>query len=149
MNTPLPDVSVAVPRQWATHSEPERGVLLAARARVVPASGFPPSLLLVPADVGELSRDAWRAAGLAELERRLEAFALEDDDAFDLDGLPVVYLRFAHRVAGVDVLCDQWQWLVDGMGVVLTGSVAREDYADYCEVFEGVAATVSFARRAA
>lgn len=149
MSTPVPNVSVAVPRQWSTHSDPERGVLLAARARVVPASGFPPSLLLVPEDVGDLARDAWCAESLAALEHRLEDFVLEDDDAYDLDGLPVDYRRFAHRVGAVDVLCDQWQWLVDGVGVVLTGSVARDDYADYCEVFEGVAATVSFARRAA
>lgn len=149
MSTPIPDVSLSVPRQWSTHSEPERGVLLAARARVVPASGFPPSLLLVPESVGESDPDQWRAASLVALEGRLEAFALEDDDVLDPDGLRVDYLRFAHRVGGTDVLCERWQWLLDGVGVVLTGSVARDDYADYCEVFEGVAATIRFAPRAA
>jgi len=40
------------------------------------------------------------------------------------------------------VVSDQWAWLVDGVGVTLTCTVAREDYADYYDVFEAVAETV-------
>ena len=59
------------------------------------------------------------------------------------------YHRFAHRLGAADLLCDQWSWLVDGLGVTLTCSVAREDYPDYCDVFEAIAETVSIGPRAA
>ena len=59
-----------------------------------------------------------------------------------LDGEPAAYTRFSHRLGGTDVVCDQWAWLRDGVGVTLTGTVALADYADYADLFEGVAATV-------
>ena len=68
-------------------------------------------------------------------------FDLEDHDDFDLAGHDVTYRRY-HRAGGSDVLCEEWTWLVDGRGLVLTGAVAREDYMDYCDVFEAVAETV-------
>lgn len=141
----VPDLTMVVPRQWTTRSEPQRGLVLAARSRTVPSSGFPPDLLLQSAVVdGDPAH--WRAAALAALGAQLEDFEVEDADTFELGGHPVSYLRFAHRRGRVDVMCDQWQWVVataDGdVCVTLTASVAREDYADYCELFEEVAATV-------
>jgi hypothetical protein len=137
------DITVTVPRQWVTRSAPERGIVLAARARVVPASGFPPGLVLQVAPEDTDTIDALRA--------QLLDFEVEESDTFELDGRPVRYLRFSHRVGDTDVLCDQWQWTVDGTGVTLTGSVARTDWPDYCDLLEEVAATVeiSAARRAA
>jgi hypothetical protein len=58
----------------------------------------------------------------------------------------VAYRRFAHRVGLAALVSDQWAWLTDGVGVTLTCTVAREDYADYCDVFEAVAETVDPAR---
>lgn len=72
----------------------------------------------------------------------LDSFELEDADRFELGEHQVEYRRFAHRVDLVDVLCEQWAWLVDGCGLTLTCSVAREDYLDYCDLFESVAETV-------
>lgn len=133
---PLPthDVVVKVPRQWITRSDPERGIVLAARARVVPTSGFAPGLVLLTAPAVIDTVEALRA--------QLRDVEVEDSDSFDLDEHPVTYLRFSHRVGDTDVLCDQWQWSVEGTVVTLTGSVARDDYADYCDLFEEVAATV-------
>jgi hypothetical protein len=79
---------------------------------------------------------------MGELADRLDHFALEDDDDFDLLGQPVAYRRFAHRVGTADVVCDQWAWLAHRVGITLTCSVAREDYADYCDLFETIAETV-------
>jgi len=85
----------------------------------------------------------WRAEALGELAGRLLDFDVEDDDTFELLGQEVRYHRFAHRLGTADVLSDQWAWLSDGLGVVLTCSVAREDYPDYCDVFEAIAETVT------
>ena len=47
------------------------------------------------------------------------------------------------------MLCDQWAWLGDGLGITLTCSAARQDYLDYCDVFEAVAETVDLLPRVA
>jgi hypothetical protein len=135
------DLGIALPPSWRRTSAPDRGVLVSARAATVPASGFRPEVVL-----------RCDSAPLDELAGRLHDFALEDQDAFDLMGHDVSYRRFAHRVGGVDVLCDQWAWEtgpVTGLGVTLTCSVAREDYWDYCDVFEAIAETVDIGPRAA
>ncbi len=95
--------------------------------------------------------DRWRAQAMRELGRRLADFALEDEDEFSLGDHDVAYRRFAHRVGTADLLCDQWAWLVDGLGITLTCACAREDYLDYCDLFEIVAETleVSASRPAA
>ena len=62
------------------------------------------------------------------------------------------YRRFAHRVGEVDVVCDQWSWPAmprQAPDVTLTCSVARQDYWDYCDVFEAIAETVDLGPRAA
>ena len=65
---------------------------------------------------------------------------------------PSTYRRFAHRVGAADrCSCDQWAWPVGSaeQGVTLTCSVARDDYPDYCDVFEAIAETVDLGPRAA
>gem|GEM_PF-1898495 len=136
-------LGIAVPPTWRRRSDPDHGVLVAARATRLPASGVSPDLVLrySRVDDGE-DLTAWRERAMGELADLLIDFALEDDDEFDLLGHDVAYRRFAHRVGTADVLCDQWAWLADGVGLTLTCSAAREDYPDYCDVFETIAETV-------
>ena len=133
-------LGICLPPRWRRTSDPSRGVVVAARAPEVPGSGVRPELVLrcVPVSDG---LGAWRDGAVAELAERLDAFELEDEDRYDLGGHEVAYLRFAHRAVLHDLVCDQWAWLVDGQGVSLTCTVAREDYPVYCDVFEAIAET--------
>lgn len=142
------DLGIALPPSWRRTTDPDRGVLVAARAAAVPASGFRPELVLRCASATP-PLASWRQGELDDLARRLRDFVVEDDDEFDLLGHDVAYHRFAHRVGPVDVVCDQWGWLPGPLGVTLTCSVAREDYWDYCDVFEAIAETVHIGPQAA
>jgi hypothetical protein len=155
------DLGIALPSSWRRTSAPDRGVLVSARAATVPASGLRPELLLRCSPVAA-SLAEWRRQELRDLAARLHDFVVEDEDE-------IAYRRFAHRLGPVDVMCDQWAWRderavtglvagqvtgqvtgpVTGLGVTLTGSVAREDYWDYCGVFQAVAETVDIGPRAA
>ncbi len=84
--------------------------------------------------------DAWHRL-VASADESRPGFELEDEDEFELAGHDVVYRRFGHVVAGAPVLSDQWLWVVDDVGHQLVGTVATEEYADYCDVFESVAET--------
>lgn len=134
-------VTLAVPHRWTTRSDPAHGLVLLARAPTTPASGLAPELVVRTTPVaGDLA--GWRAAALAALATQLDALEVEDGDQFELDGRPVAYHRLGHRYGALEVVAEQWAWLVDGVGVTLTGSVARCDYADYGDLFEEVAATL-------
>jgi hypothetical protein len=142
------DIAISVPATWRQRSDPQRGIVVNARATALPASGVAPELT-VRCTVVDTDLAAWRTAVLEDLARRLVDFELEDDDEFDLLGDRVAYHRFAHRLGAADVLSDQWAWLSDGLGVTLTCSAARPDYPDYCDVFEAIAETMSIGPRAA
>ncbi|UUW90257.1 hypothetical protein [Pimelobacter simplex] len=138
-------VTLAVPHRWSTRSDPASGLVLHARAPMTPPSGFAPEIVVRTTPVaGDLAR--WRAESLAALAGQLDGLDVEDTDRLDLDGRAVVYHRIGHRLrhrlGTLEVVAEQWSWLVDGVGVTLTGSVARADYADYADVFEEVAATL-------
>ncbi|WP_183101208.1 hypothetical protein [Nocardioides pelophilus] len=135
------DVTLTVPRTWHTRRDLGHGVILAARPRSVPTSGVSPEIALRCSAV-DVDLAVWRGQAVLDLRAQLVDFALEDADEFDLGDHRVAYVRFAHRFGAADVVCDQWAWLVDGLGVTLTCSVAREDYLTYCDLFEDVAATV-------
>jgi hypothetical protein len=135
------DLGLTLPRGWPRRSDPDHGVLVTARPPTMPPSGLRPEVTLRAVPV-EQDLHPWRDAALVELSGRLIDFELEDADHYELDGRPVAYRRFAHRVGLVDVVCEQWSWVVDGLGLTLTGSVAREDYPAYCEVFERIAETL-------
>ena len=141
--TPIPrgDLRIALPPTWRRRSDPDHGVLVSARATALPVSGVRPELTLHCTPVDDPLRQ-WREQAMAALAGRLHGFDLEDDDEFDLLGHDVAYRRFAHRVGAADLLCDQWAWVVERLGITLTCSVAREDYWDWCDVFEAIAATV-------
>lgn len=141
LQSSLAHLGISVPPSWRRRSDPDHGVLVAARATQVPPSGVRPELVLRCSSVDD-DLTAWREDAMGELADRLDDFALEDDDEFDLLGRRVAYRRFAHRVGAADVICDQWAWLAHGVGVTLTCSVAREDYSIYCDVFEAIAETV-------
>lgn len=142
------DVTVTVPHSWHARRGLGHGVLLAARPRSVPPSGVTPELVLRCTAVDHELR-VWRGQALLELRAQLEDFALEDADEFDLGDHRVSYARFAHRLGAADLLCDQWAWVAEGIGVTLTCTVAREDYLTYCDLFEDVAATVDILPRVA
>ena len=140
------DPPILLPPRWHRTCDPERGVVVAARQASLPPSGVRPELVLCRSPVDDGSLAAWRERALDELAELLDAFDLEDEDDVELDGHEAAYRRFAHRAGLADVVSDQWAWLVDGVGVTLTCTVAREDYADYCDVFEAVAETIDPAR---
>lgn len=142
------DVTLAVPGSWHTRRDLGHGIVLAARPRTVPASGVCPEIALRCASV-DLDLATWRGQALLDLRDQLVDFVLEDADRFELGDHLVAYARFAHRFGAADVICDQWAWQVDGLGVTLTCSVAREDYLAYCDLFEAVAATVDVLPRLA
>ena len=123
-------LSLALPRHWPTRDRPAPGVVLTARSPVVPASGFVPELVL-------------RTVPLDDLPAPSAGVEVEDADELDIDGRTVGYERLGHVVGTTDVVTDQWTWVVGDTAVVLTGTVARVDYEDYCDVFEDVAATVA------
>ena len=135
------DVALTVPRTWHTRRNLAHGIVLAARPRSLPASGVSPEIVVRCAAV-EHNLRVWRGQALLDLRAQLVDFALEDADEFDLGDHRVAYCRFAHRFGAADLLCDQWAWLVDGLGVTLTCTVAREDHPTYCDLFEDIAATV-------
>lgn len=123
------ELSVALPRHWPTRDRPAPDIVLVARSPVVPASGFVPELVL-------------RTVPLDDLPAPVVGFDIEDADEFEMAGRTVGYERLGHRVGTTDVVTDQWTWIVGDTAVVLTGTMARADYEDYCDVFEDVAATV-------
>lgn len=146
--TTIADLTIALPPRWRRRADPDHGVLVHARAPVVPSSGTAPELVLRCAAVdGDLA--SWRREALDELAAQLPDLDVEDEDVFDLEGREVVYARFAHRLGLADLVSEQWSWRVGGVGFTLTGTVAREDYEDWCDVFEAVAATFEPGSRAA
>lgn len=134
-------VQLALPPGWHRRRDLAPGVVVAARPRVAPVPGPGPELV-VRCTVVDTDLLTWRAEVLAELARRLDDFALEDAAEPAIGPHRVAYRRFAHRLGDVDVLSEQWAWLVDGVGVTLTGSVAREQHRAYRSLFEAVAASV-------
>lgn len=147
----IPSIDVVLPPRWRRRHDPEAGVVVAARPRRVPPSGVSPEVVVRMAAVDHDSLLTWRTCALADLAERLVDFVEEDADTYVQDDgagdvLDVDYRRWAHRVGSADVVAEQWSWLLpSGVGIVLTASVAREDYVDYYEVFEAVASTVRLA----
>lgn len=123
------ELSLSLPRHWSTRDQPAPDVVLEARSPVVPASGVVPELTV-------------RTVPLDDLPTPPGGRDVEDADEFELSGRTVGYERLGHVVGTTAVVTDQWTWIVGDTAVVLTGTVARADYADYCDVFEDVAATV-------
>lgn len=88
-------------------------------------------------------------ASPARLEWRIGAtpdydgLTVEDEDSYELAGHPVHYRRFGHRDGGAELLSEEWTWQLDGTCVVLTGTVARDDYLSVCDLFEDVASTLA------
>jgi len=134
-------VQVTLPDRWHRRERQAHGIVVAARPRTVPASGYCPDVVVACTPVADDLR-AWRDEAVAALAAQLPDFALEDADDYLLGDHVVAYRLFAHRFGTVDVLSEQWAWLVDGLGVTLTCSVAREDYPTFCDLFEAVAGTV-------
>lgn len=147
-HTPTPLLSFDLPPGWRTRAHPDAGVVAHARPRRRRASGVPPEVVLRAVTV-EDDLAAWRAGAARALAAQLDGFELEDEDDYELGAGPVHYQRFGHRLGTTELISEQWSWLVGGLGVTLTCTVAREQYAGYCELFEDVAATVEITAPAA
>jgi hypothetical protein len=134
-------VSIAVPVGWEKVTDPAPGVLLLAAPRR-PLAVARPSMAVSVADLEPgWSRTVWLERLRRELAASLEALDVEDEDAYDVAGLDVDYLRLAHRDDGRELVSEVWVWLCEGRAWTVSGTVERADYVDWCEVFEGVAAT--------
>ena len=147
---PLPDQDTAtltfhLPPGWQTRTDPATGVVARARPRRHAPAGVPPSIppeVVVRSTPVDGDLVAWRAEALRALADQLTDFELEDEDDYDLGPHHVRYHRFGHRLGTAAPISEQWAWLVEGLGVTLTCTVVREEYAGYCELFEEVASTV-------
>jgi hypothetical protein len=135
-------VRIAVPPGWQRITDPAPGVALLMAARRRPATGVLPSMAVaaVPLPPGR-TRASYVAALRGELKDGLADAEVEDEDSFELDGGAVDYLRLAHRDVDHHLVSEVWLWLVDGRAWSVSATVDRRDYADWCDVFEEVAAT--------
>lgn len=131
---------ISLPPRWRHHTDPGHGVLVTARCPVPGGTGVVPLIRLEVTPV-RATLQQWRTDDLGATAARRTDFELDDEDEFELDGREVAYRRFGFRRGADDLLCEQWAWLVDGRGFTLTCTVGRGDYADFCDVFEAVAAT--------
>lgn len=141
-------LSFEMPPGWQIRSHRAAGVIARARPPRRARAGVPPEIVLRTTTVAD-DLEPWRRQALAALEHQLPGFELEDDEEYDLGGRPACYHRFGHRLGTADLVSEQWSWLAGGLGVTLTCTVAREEYAAYCELFEDVAATVEILGAAA
>ena len=144
------DISIGVPSGWRQTFDLDHGIVMVARAPTTPGSGFVPTFVL-DAEPVDGSFESWQEKSLAALSDLLERFDEEDADDYHLGPALARYRRVAH-VSSVSsehhLVSEQWCWLIEGLGFTLTGTVAREDYADFCDLFEDVAGTFSVRRRA-
>ena len=140
------DISIGVPSGWRQTSDLDHGIVVAARAPGTPGSGFVPSFVL-DAEPVDCSFESWQEKALAALSDLLQRFDDEDTDDYRLGPGLARYRRVSHVSSEHDLVSEQWCWLIDGVGFTLTGTVAREDYADFCELLEDVADTFSVRRR--
>ena len=135
-------VRIAVPTGWDRLANPVPGIPLVMAARQRPASGVLPSMAVAVAELGSGWSRAGYLGGLRdELAASLESGVVEDEDALELDTGEVSYLRVAHRSGEAELVSEVWVWLCGGRAWSVSGTVDRRDYADYCDVFEGVADT--------
>ena len=135
-------VRITVPPGWEQVADPVPGVALLMAARRPPATGVLPSMAVtaVSLPLGR-TRSTYLEGLRAELTGGLDDAEVEDEDSFELDGGPVDYLRLSHRDDDRHLVSEVWLWLADGRAWSVSGTVDRRDYADWCDVFEEVAAT--------
>jgi hypothetical protein len=136
------DVRISVPTGWEQVTDPVPGVALLMAARRRPATGILPSMAVAAVPLApDRDRSTYLAGLRTELTDGLDGAEVEDEDAFELDGGPVDYLRLSHRDGDRHLVSEVWLWLADGRAWSVSGTVDRRDYADWCDVFEEVAAT--------
>lgn len=129
----LPDIDLCLPDGWTI----ERGhlpLVLCARSRLIAPSGFTPRLIVTARPTAHEGDDP--------VSSMVQEMEIEDSDEYEIAGRPVTYLLLGHSQDGRALVSEQWTWQVDGTDLVLTGTMAREDYLVYCEVFERIASTV-------
>ena len=95
----------------------------------------------------DCSFESWQEKALATLSDLLQRFEEEDTDDYPVGEDLARYRRVSFVSSEQHLVSEQWCWLIEGVGFTLTGTVAREDYADFCDLFEDVAGTFSVRRR--
>lgn len=130
-----------LPPGWRRSTDLPHGVLLHARAPAAGPSGVAATVRLTCTTAAGPLTD-WRDEAMVELSRTLDLFELDDAEDYVLGDHDVAYRRYAWRRGAHDLLAEEWSWLVGGLGLTLTGVVAREDYADVADVFDAVAAAL-------
>ncbi len=136
------DIALELPAGWRESTDPDHGILVCARAATTQSSGFVPTVVLDTEPV-DVPLDRWQRVSRAQLASLVEDFDEEDSADFRLGGEEVHYRRIAFRSQDHDLLCEQWCWLINGVGFTLSATVARQDFADYADLFENVAASFS------
>lgn len=135
------DVRIGVPPGWRRRASDVAGVVLALSPVPAP-EGSRPAVVVTAAEVTAPATSAGhRARQVAELEADLEGVRIEDEDAYDLHGYDVSYLRLAHATGGSQQLAEVWTWLVGGVAWTLTANVELAQYGEWGEVFEAIAET--------
>ncbi|MEI2714040.1 MAG: hypothetical protein V9G04_12310 [Nocardioides sp.] len=128
---------LALPPGWEPTGSRATGVVLAARTGHAGLSGLTAQARLTRrAGVGSLEQ--WQTLALARASRHT-AFDLEDEDAYEVAGHDAAYARYGYRQGDDDLLGEHWAWVIDGVGYLLTATMAREDYADFCDDVEEIA----------
>ena len=140
------DISIGVPSHWRQSSDLDHGIVMAARAPATPGSGFVPRFVL-DAEPVDCSFESWQESALAALGDQLQGFDQEDTDDYQLGHEHARYRRVSFVSSEHNLVSEQWCWLIEGVGLTLTGTVAREDYADFCDLFEDVAGTLAVRRQ--
>lgn len=133
MNVPL-----FLPRRWRWSSDAATGLLLSARPPLAGASGVLPELRLTVLPGGP-DGFAWVDDDLEQVQRAVRDYLLEDEDEYDVGAHRVAYRRFAHRRGAHDLLCERWAWELAGRRFLIDAACSREDYPEFCDVFEQIA----------
>lgn len=131
---------ITLPPGWRRTTNLDQGVVVAALAPRPGSHDIVPTLRLTVEPVTTPPED-WHDDWAAEAAARHEAHVLEDEDTIETGLHEARYRRFTHRRAGHDLVTEMWGWVVDGVGFLLSASIAREDYFAHFELFEAVADT--------
>lgn len=115
---PTPPLWHLLPPRWARHSDPERGVLVAAVSGPGPG-GIRAAVLLAV-------RDGPARAGAVAGGTHV---VVEENDVLELGTRDVGFLRSSALVHGEPVVVEEWSWALPcGSALVLRCSASQEEY---------------------
>lgn len=137
------DLPICLPRGWRRSGDPGGELIV----RGPGSSGRPPPTLRLRRLTlsGEPTSPACQVEALV---MSLAGPAVEDHDRFWIGSGEATYVRSVRAGADGDLVVETWAWSVEDRDEVwlLTAEVLLPRYADWCEVFEDVAATFDATR---